>query len=208
VIAELLHAEHLGASLQTVLPAGISLKCPELVPEDREGLVQIGVIADADFHHRARPAPGQVAQGGDLTVGNDMQHAAEIAQHRDSERHPLDRAALPGGLDHVTDAKLVFEEDKEPGDEILDQALGAERKSQAQDSAGRESGPIAMNWPAVSSPTISRISSRPALRTIWATVWPRRSAAVIVASSPSSTAAMIRRATGEPPGRRATRPPR
>ena len=123
-----------------------------------------------------------------------MEHSAQIAQAviRSVIRSTV--PLLPGGLDDVADTELILEENEEAGDQVLDQALGPEREGQAQDAAGGEQRPDGDELPGVSRPTISRISSRPALRTIWATVWPRRSAAVMVESSPSSTAAMIRRA--------------
>ena len=78
---------------------------------------------------------------GDLPVGNDVEHSPDVPQDGDPERHPLDRSVLARGLDHVAHSKLVLHEDEESRDDVLDQALRAERDGEPEDAPRGEEGP-------------------------------------------------------------------
>ncbi len=150
------------------------------------------VARHADVDHRARPAAGLVAHHLDLAVGHDVHDPVDVPQHHHPKGHLLDRAALTRRLDHVADRELVLEQNEEARDDVLDQALRAERDGQAQnagagqdrpdvdeDVEGEEDGDRTMTTPA-HAPQQLGDGLAPAVP------------AVVVESSPSSTDFSIR----------------
>jgi hypothetical protein len=64
--------------------------------------------------------------------------AVHVAQAHVAQRHFLDQAAFPGHLDDVALAHLVFEQQEEAGEVVLDQALRAEADRHARHAGGGE----------------------------------------------------------------------
>ena len=94
--------------------------------ERGERAVDVGVVADAHVEHRPAPALAVVDELGDLAVGDHALGAVEQADLRHPEPDGFHGARMAGDLDHVADTDEALEEDEEPRDHVLDEALGAE----------------------------------------------------------------------------------
>ena len=57
------------------------------------------------------------------------------------QRHLLDQPALPRHLDHVPNGELVLEQDKEPADDVLHQALRPEGHGEPENAGAGQDGP-------------------------------------------------------------------
>ena len=104
---------------------------------------QVLAVADGDVEHRARPVLAHVAHAQDLAVADVPDGAVEVAQPRDPQADRLDGAARLAEVDDVADAVLVLEDHEDAGQEVLDQALGAEAEREADDAgAGDDRGDV------------------------------------------------------------------
>ena len=66
------------------------------------------------------------------------EHAPAVADRRGPQSDRLDRAAGLAEVDHVADAVLILEQHEQPGDQVLDQCLGAEAEGQTGDAGAGE----------------------------------------------------------------------
>ncbi len=67
-----------------------------------------------------------------------MDCAVGVAQCGDAEGEVLDRAGETGDADAVAYVVLVFEEDEDPVEDVLEEGLGTEADANAEDSGGGE----------------------------------------------------------------------
>ena len=99
---------------------------PPRCGERGERAVDVGVVADVHVQHRPAPALAVVDELGDLAVGDHALGAIVQADLRHPEPDGFHGARMAADLDHVADADEALEEDEEPRDHVLDEALGAE----------------------------------------------------------------------------------
>ena len=109
--------------------------------ERSEGAVDVGVVADAHVQHRPAPALAVVDELGDLAVGDHALGAVEQADRRHPEPDGLHGARVAADLDDVADADEALEEDEEPRDHVLDEALGAEAHGEPEHPRRDEHAP-------------------------------------------------------------------
>ena len=95
--------------------------------------------ADADGQRGDGEVTREVGDGGDLAVGHDVERAVAVAQLGHAQGQVLDGALQAGDLDVVADGVLIFEQDEEAGEHVLEERLRAEADAQADDAgAGDE----------------------------------------------------------------------
>jgi len=75
-----------------------------------------------------------------LTVGNDVESAVGITQSGSAKREIFDRAFEACDVDDFADVVLIFNEDEDAVEHILEEALCAEADADAEDSGGGQ------NW--------------------------------------------------------------
>jgi hypothetical protein len=64
--------------------------------------------------------------------------AVKVAEQEHTQAQLFDESALVSDFNDITDADLVFQEEKEAGDEIANQILGAEADCQPADAGRRQ----------------------------------------------------------------------
>ena len=106
----------------------------ELWDENLSKLRDIGIIGDADVADGQRIVPGPVLKIADVRIVDDLQVAAGILDDGGADADAADRAPEIIQDNDVADAVFSFKDDEEAGDDILNQALGAESDDQADDA--------------------------------------------------------------------------
>ena len=69
-------------------------------------------------------------------IGNEMQRAFHIAQHRNAQGQALDRTADAPDFNPIPDRVLILQQNEEAVEEITDQRLCAEGEGQTHDPGG------------------------------------------------------------------------
>ena len=88
----------------------------------------VGIFAgvDGDVEGADGEVAGEVGDGGDLGVGDDVDGAVAVAELGDAEGEVFDGALEAGDLDGVADVVLVFDEDEDAVEHVFEDGLGAE----------------------------------------------------------------------------------
>ena len=95
------------------------------VCEKGDDLVGIGAGVDADLKGGDGEVPGEVGDGGDLAVGNDVEGAISVTELGAAEREVFDGAFEPGKGDNLADVVLIFNEDEDAVEHVFEDGLGA-----------------------------------------------------------------------------------
>ena len=123
VVSEIGVLHHLGADLL----------------DHRHHLVDVFGVADADVEDRIGEFLGVVEDGADIAERDRMNAAGGIAEAQGADGHRLDGARMAGDVDIVAEGDRILDEDEEAGDDVLDQGLGTETDSQADNpGAGQQ----------------------------------------------------------------------
>src|SRR5690606_441315 len=109
-VAEGFDAEDLGLLDEERAPGGIGEELAAKVAEDGEDAVDILLVGDLDVDDGAGPGLGQVADLGDLAVGDDVDDAVDVAEDGGAEGDLLDHPVDVADADHVADAELSLDE--------------------------------------------------------------------------------------------------
>src|SRR6185312_653397 len=83
---------------------------------------------------------GKVGDGRDLAVGHDIDSAVAVAQCGAAERQVFHRTLHAGDFDGVADVVLVFEEDKDAVEHVLEDGLRTEADAEADNARGSDKG--------------------------------------------------------------------
>jgi hypothetical protein len=111
------------------------------VPQHLLHAPEVLVEGDRDVQDGAGPVLALVADPEDLAVADVPHRALDVPQPGHPQAHRLDG---PDGLPevhHVADAVLVLEDHEDAGQEVLDEALGAEPQRHARDPGARDQRP-------------------------------------------------------------------
>ena len=77
---------------------------------------------------------GEVGDGGDLAVGDDVEGAVAVAEAGAAEGEVFDGAFEAGEGDGFADVVLVFDEDEDAVEHVLEDGLRAEADADAEDA--------------------------------------------------------------------------
>lgn len=109
-----------------------------IVLDDLLDAFDVFAIRNGDVANGGRRVDRGVNRTPYVGVIDDEDVAVKIFDLRDADADLADNAAVIADLDDVADQELLFKDDEETGEDILDQALGAEGNGQAQDAGGRQ----------------------------------------------------------------------
>ena len=79
----------------------------------REDFVGVGAGVDGEVEGGDGEVAGEIGDGGDLGVGDEVEGAVAVAQGGEAEGEVFDGAGERGELDDVADVVLVFDEDED-----------------------------------------------------------------------------------------------
>ena len=102
--------------------------------EDGDDFVGIGAGVNADIEGGDGVVAGEVRDGGDLAVRDDIESAVGIAHSGATEGEVFDGAFESGDVDDLADVVLVFDEDEDAVDHVLEDALRAKANGHAEDA--------------------------------------------------------------------------
>jgi hypothetical protein len=137
---DLVDAEDDGIGDGDVLEGGVVADLFGDLAKQSDDLVWIGAGVDADVESGDGVVAGEVGDGGDLAVGDDVEGAVGVAETGAAEGEVFDGALEAGEEDDFADVVLVFDEDEEAVDHVLEDGLRAETDADADDAGGGEDG--------------------------------------------------------------------
>lgn len=108
--------------------------------EEGDDLVGVGAGVDADVESGYGVVAGEVGDGGDLAIGDDVEGSVAVAEGGAAEREVFDGAFESGDGDDLAYVVLVFDEDEDTVEHVLEDGLGAEADAHADNSSGGEDG--------------------------------------------------------------------
>ena len=91
-------------------------------------------MRNGKVEHSAGPILRHHGDVRNISIGDDVHLPFEIPQNRRPQGHTFDDTRKIANLHNVPDAELVFKQDEETGDDILDQALSAKTNGQSNDA--------------------------------------------------------------------------
>src|SRR5437879_12532427 len=91
-------------------------------------------MRNREIEHGARPILCHDGDILDISIRNDVHLPFKIPQNGRPQSHTFDVTGKVADLHNITDAELVFKQDEEAGDDILDEALRAETNGQSNDT--------------------------------------------------------------------------
>ena len=103
-------------------------------------LFQIRIVGHADFADGQGTVSGPVLEVADIGIVNHLQVAAGILDGSGADAYVADNAPEFIQYDDIPDDVLAFKDDEGAGDDILDQALGAEAQNQSDDAHAGQHG--------------------------------------------------------------------
>jgi hypothetical protein len=106
--------------------------------EQGDDLVGIGAGVDTDVEVGNGIVAGEIGDGGDLAVGDDVEGAVGVADAGAAEGEVFDRTLEAGEIYDLADVVLVFDEDEDAVDHVLEDALGTEADGDAENAGGGE----------------------------------------------------------------------
>jgi len=99
-------------------------------------MVGVGAGIYADGQRGDGVVAGEVGDGGDLTVGNDVEGPIAVAEAGEAKGEVFDGALKTGDLDDFAHVVLIFDEDEDAVEHVLEDGLGAEADADADDAGG------------------------------------------------------------------------
>jgi hypothetical protein len=126
-----------------VLEVGVVADLAGDVGEQGDDLVGVGARVDTDVEGSDRVVAREVGDGGDLAVGDDVESAVCVADGGASKGEVFDGALEAGEADDLADVVLVFDEDENTVEHVLEDALCAEADGDAQNAGRSEKGLVA-----------------------------------------------------------------
>ena len=108
--------------------------------KDGDDFVGIGAGVDRDLEGGDGVVAGEVGDGGDLAVGDDVESAVGVAEGGAAEGKVFDGAFEAGEIDELADVVLVFNEDEDSIEHVFEDRLSAQADAHANDACGGEDG--------------------------------------------------------------------
>jgi hypothetical protein len=137
---DLVDAEDDGVGDSDVFKGGVVADIVGELGEQGDDFVGIGAGVDADVEGGYGEVAGEVGDGGDLAVGDDVEGAVGVADAGAAEGEVFYCALEAGDADDFADVVLVFDEDQDAVDHVLEDALGTEADGDAENAGGGEDG--------------------------------------------------------------------
>ena len=131
---DLVDAKDDGVGDGDVFEGGVVADLGRRLPEQGDDLVGIGAGVDADVEGGDGVVAGEVGDGGDLAVGDDVEGAVGVAEGGAAEGEVFDGALEAGDVDDLADVVLVFDEDEDAVEHVLEDALRAEADGDAENA--------------------------------------------------------------------------
>ncbi len=123
-----------------VFVGGVVADVAGYLTEDGDDLIGICAGVNADVEAGDGEVAGEVGDSGDLAVGDDVEGAVAVAEAGAAEGEVFDGAFESGENDDLADVVLVFDEDEDAVEHVLEDGLCAEAYAHADDSGGGEDG--------------------------------------------------------------------
>jgi len=116
-----------------VLPHAVRKSC-------ENGYDAVGVDTGVDAHREGGDGEvaGKVGDGRDLAVGDDVDGAVAVAERGATEGEIFDRTLQAGDFDGVTHVVLVFEEDEDAVEHVLEDGLRTKTDAKADNACGSD----------------------------------------------------------------------
>lgn len=130
------YAEDDGVCDGDVLESGVMPNVTSEGGEQRNDFVGICTSIDTDLKGGDGEVPRKVGDGGDLAVGDDVEGAVTVAQPGAAEREVFDSALQAGDGDDFSYVVLILDEDEDSVEHVLEDGLGAEADTHAEDTGG------------------------------------------------------------------------
>jgi hypothetical protein len=137
---DLVDAEDDGVGDGDVFEDGVVTDAVGHFTQDGDDLIRIGAGVHADVELGDGEVAGEVGDGGDLAVGDDVEGAVAIAETGAAEGEVFDGAFESGENDDLADVVLVFDEDEDAVEHVFEYGLCAEADADADDSGGGKDG--------------------------------------------------------------------
>jgi len=136
----LVDAEDNGVGDGDVFEDGVVADVVGYFAQERDYLVGVGAGVDADLKGCDGEVAGEVGDGGYLAVGNDVEGAVAVAECGTAEGEVFNCAFESGENDNFADVVLIFDEDEDAVDHVLEDGLRAEADADTDDSCGSQDG--------------------------------------------------------------------
>lgn len=102
--------------------------------KDGHDFIRIGARIYADVEGSKGVVARKVGDAGDLTVGDDIESAVAVAKAGEPQGQVFNRALQPGDLDHLADVVLVFDQDEDAVEHVLEDGLRAKTDADSDDA--------------------------------------------------------------------------
>ncbi len=137
---DLVDAEDVRVGDGDVFEGGIVADAGGDGAEEVDDFVGVGAGVDRDVEGGEGVVAGEVGDGGDLAVGDDVEGSVAVAEGGTAEGEVFDGAFEACEDDDFTDVVLVFDEDEDAVEHVLEDGLRAEADADADDAGGGEDG--------------------------------------------------------------------
>jgi hypothetical protein len=139
---DFIDAEDCGVGDDDVLEGGVLADGGGDFAEESDDLIRVGAGVYRDGERGDGVVAGEVGDGSDLGVGDDVEGSVAVTDAGKAQGEVFDRALEAGYFDHVADVVLVFHEDEDAVDDVLEEGLGGEADADADDAGGGEQGAV------------------------------------------------------------------
>ena len=137
---DLVDAEDVGVGDGDVFEGRVVADIGGDLAKEGDDLVGICAGVDADLQGGDGVVAGEVGDGGDLAVGDDVEGAIVVAKSGAAKGEVFDGSFETGGHDDLADVVLVFDKDEDAGEHVLEEGLCAEADADADNAGGGEDG--------------------------------------------------------------------
>jgi len=137
---DLVDAEDVGVGDGDVFVGGVVAEVSGYLCEEGDDFVRVGAGVDGDVEGGDGVVAGEIGDGSDLAVGDDVESAVGIAEGGAAEGEVFYGAFQARDGDDLAYVVLVFYEDEDSVEHVLEDGLGAEADADADDAGGGEDG--------------------------------------------------------------------
>ena len=131
---DLVDAEDDGVGDGNVFEGGVVADFTGDFTEECHDFVGVGAGVDRDLEGGEGVIAGEIGDGGDLAVGNDVEGAVAVAEGGAAEGEVLDCTLKARNGDNFSDVVLVFYEDEDTVKHVFEDGLRAEAYADADDT--------------------------------------------------------------------------
>ena len=135
---DLVDAEDVGVGDDDLVEGGVLADFGGEVFEQGHDFVGVDTGVYADGERGDGVVAGEIGDGGDLAVGDDVDGAVAVAQGGAAEGEVFYGALQACDFDDFAHVVLIFDEDEDAVEHVLEDALGAKADADADDAGGGE----------------------------------------------------------------------